>query len=50
MNEAAEQLRSTERLIKDVAASLGYSDAFHFSRVFKAVFGIAPQAFRRFKL
>jgi len=49
MNEAAEQLRATDRLVKEVAVSLGYTDAFHFSRAFKAVFGISPQAFRRLK-
>jgi AraC-like DNA-binding protein len=49
MNEAAEQLRGTRRLIKDVGGALGYADAFHFSRGFKAVFGISPQAFRRLK-
>jgi AraC-like DNA-binding protein len=49
MNEAAEQLRTTDLLIKDVAASQGYADAFHFSRVFKAAFGISPQEFRRLK-
>ena len=49
MNDAAERLRATETLVKDVAAALGYSDAFHFSRAFKAVFGISPQVFRGLK-
>jgi AraC-like DNA-binding protein len=49
MNEAAERLRTTDTLIRDVAASLGYADAFHFSRAFKSVFGISPQSFRRLR-
>lgn len=47
MNEAAERLRATDTLVKGVAEALGYADAFHFSRAFKTVFGISPQAFRR---
>jgi AraC family transcriptional regulator len=46
MNVAAQTLISSDRLVKDVAASLGYEDALHFSRVFKQVHGIAPAHLR----
>ena len=34
---------------KNVAADLGYANPFHFSRVFKSVFGISPDAFRNLR-
>jgi AraC-like DNA-binding protein len=46
MSCAATLLRSGNALIKDVAAELGYSDPFHFSRVFKRVFGCPPTSVR----
>lgn len=30
-----------------IAAELGFSDAFHFSKRFREVIGIAPRDFRR---
>jgi AraC-like DNA-binding protein len=36
-------------LVKKVAAELGYADAFHFSRTFKKVLGLSPEAFRRLR-
>jgi AraC-like DNA-binding protein len=47
MNRAVELLHDPATLIKQVAATLGYADAFHFSRTFKGVFGVSPQAFRK---
>lgn len=35
-----------ERTIKEIAVKWGFSDAPHFSRSFKAAFGISPKAFR----
>ena len=49
MNRAAERLRNPNMLVKQVAAELGFDDPFHFSRTFKHVFGLAPDAFRRLR-
>ena len=32
--------------IKDLAASLGFSDAYYFTRVFKQHFGVSPREYR----
>jgi AraC-like DNA-binding protein len=49
MNAAAGQLQQPGALVKNVAADLGFANPFHFSRVFKSVFAIAPEAFRRLR-
>jgi AraC-like DNA-binding protein len=49
MNLAAELLHNPELLVKQVSAQLGFSDPFHFSRAFKKVFGLSPEAFRRLR-
>jgi AraC-like DNA-binding protein len=49
MNVAAERLQDPGTLVKQVAAELDFSDPFHFSRAFKSVFGLAPEAFRRLR-
>lgn len=49
MNAAADQLQQPEALVKNVAADLGFANPFHFSRVFKSVFAIAPEAFRKLR-
>jgi AraC-like DNA-binding protein len=36
-----------DRTITEIAMKWGFSDAAHFSRSFKAAFGISPNAFRR---
>jgi len=43
---AAELLTSTNRTIEDIAAASGFTDRFHFSRVFKDRFGQAPGTYR----
>jgi AraC-like DNA-binding protein len=43
---AAEMLTMQELPIDEVARRLGYPDRFHFSRRFKAFFGIAPGHFQ----
>ena len=49
MSLAAEQLHQPGALIKQVAEQTGFSDPFHFSRAFKSVFGLPPDAFRRLR-
>lgn len=49
MNAAAAQLQQPGALVKNVAADLGFTNPFHFSRVFKSVFALAPEAFRRLR-
>jgi AraC-like DNA-binding protein len=46
MQHACMLLENTQLSIKQVAADLGYSDPFHFSRIFKNVMGISPKGFR----
>jgi AraC-like DNA-binding protein len=47
MHVAAELLQQPDVLVKQVAAQLGFQDPFHFSRAFKRVLGLSPEAFRR---
>ena len=49
MNLAAERLQNPGVLVKQVATELGYDDPFHFSRAFKNVLGLSPEAFRRLR-
>jgi AraC-like DNA-binding protein len=49
MNVAAERLRNSGVLVKQVAAELGFDDPFHFSRAFKGVLGLSPEIFRRLR-
>lgn len=44
---AAEWLTSTNRTFEDIAEAGGFTDRFHFSRVFKIRFGQAPGAYRK---
>lgn len=46
MNHAAAQLQTGQRLIKDLALELGFSDAANFTRAFRRWFGAPPQALR----
>jgi len=47
MNRAAEWLQQPGSLVKQVSERVGFRDPFHFSRMFKSVFGLPPEAFRR---
>ena len=47
LNHAAELLQNSERPVKDIAAGLGYSDAFSFSRAFHRAFGMPPGRVRQ---
>ena len=43
MNYAAEQLQSCNATVKQIAGKTGFANQFHFSRVFKSVFGLSPR-------
>jgi AraC family transcriptional regulator, arabinose operon regulatory protein len=45
--KACELLLTTSQSISEIAATLRYADAFHFSRKFKQNAGVSPRAFRR---
>jgi AraC-like DNA-binding protein len=49
MTAAAQRLGAPDARVKEVAYELGFRDAFHFSRVFKKVFGVSPDAFRKLR-
>ena len=49
MNHAAKQLQRPGTLVRDAAAIIGFSDMFHFSRVFHNVLGASPTEFRRLR-
>lgn len=49
MNHAAEHLQQPGSLVKQVAEKTGFTDAFHFSRMFRKMLGIAPKDFRRLR-
>jgi len=49
MNLAAEWLEQPGALVKQVAERAGFRDQFHFSRAFKNVLGVSPNAFRRLR-
>jgi AraC-like DNA-binding protein len=46
---AAERLQTNNATFKQLAAELGFSDPFHFSRVFKSVIGLSPSRFAQGK-
>lgn len=45
MNHAAERITRGNLPVKKAAAEVGFDDAYHFSRVFKKVYGTAPSHF-----
>lgn len=47
LREAARRLRESNCLVKQVAADLGFSDPFHFSRAFKREYKVSPDQFMR---
>ena len=46
LQKAQELLGDSETSIEQVAATVGYRDAFYFSRLFKAHFGMSPRKYR----
>ena len=47
MNDAADRLQAPAVAIKQVAEEMGFSDPFHFSRVFKKALGLTPAQYVR---
>lgn len=47
MAQAAELLRRRDLSLAQIAETLGFHDAFHFSKQFKQRFGLAPSVYRR---
>lgn len=47
MERAKELLLSERLMLKDIALMLGYSDCYHFSKIFKAKTGYTPGQYRR---
>jgi AraC-like DNA-binding protein len=45
MSHAARRLQTPGTLAKQVAAEMGFSDPFHFSRTFRRVLGVSPRRF-----
>lgn len=45
MQSACERLRSGQGYIYEVAQSLGFSDPYYFSRLFKKIVGVSPQTY-----
>jgi AraC-like DNA-binding protein len=46
MARAAALLLDRALLVKQVGLQLGYDDPYHFSKAFKRVYGLSPEAFR----
>lgn len=46
MHAAAEQLRSTDRTVLDIAGQFGYDNASKFARAFRSIIGVSPNAYR----
>lgn len=46
MNHAAGRLTTSVLPMKEIGAEVGFPDPYHFSRVFKRTFGVAPKTFR----
>ncbi|NEW04740.1 AraC family transcriptional regulator [Paenibacillus sp. SYP-B3998] len=46
MNKAKELLLNTSLTLKEIAESVGYSDSYYFSRIFKKYEGVAPTSFK----
>lgn len=47
LNRAAELLQTTQGLVKNIAATLHFTDAFNFSRTFRNAFGVSPNELRK---
>lgn len=46
VRKAAQLLAHTAHPVKEISYELGFENPYHFSRVFKRIYGVAPVAFR----
>jgi AraC-like DNA-binding protein len=46
MQHACSMLTLTQSTVKEISDTLGYSDAYYFSRLFKKVIGVSPREYR----
>jgi AraC-like DNA-binding protein len=44
--QARKELTLTQKTVKEIAFELGYKDQFYFSRFFKKLTGVSPEAYR----
>ena len=47
IQKACQYFYSTNALVKEVAAQLGYDDPYYFSRLFTLLMGISPSQYRK---
>ncbi len=47
LRRAQNELLSQENTIAEVARTVGFSDPFHFSRMFRRHLGVSPRTFRQ---
>ncbi len=45
MRHASDLLNGSDMLVKQVAKATGFSDPYHFSRLFKKIYGVSPRLF-----
>ncbi len=50
MNHAMDHLMNTSMKVSQIAEAVGYDSVDHFSRVFRRVYGLSPQQYRRHDL
>lgn len=46
MKEARRLLKTTDQYVYEIAQSLGYTDQYYFSRIFKRIVGMSPKQYR----
>lgn len=47
VHQARLLLKDSERSISEIALDVGFSDSGYFSRIFRRISGMSPEAFRR---
>lgn len=50
INRACDILLADSLSIKEIAEATGYSDVFHFSKVFKRIMGVSPSEYRHMRV